>query len=574
MIDTTRIAVLLFAANVLAAVGAGAELAANEAAPPSSGPPDPQSIVSGGVTALGGGPVVVHLRDIPTGDPQAAFGFERSHVQGDFLQEGPVPNFVMAPELEDGAVFGQAPAAAFVAPGSESPDAPGDLRRSFDGQTATGWRPPDPVLAVGPKYIVEVPNSGFTIFSKDGGLDRAYTDLETFFQPVLSTMPVPCTFANCFVFDPRVTYSNTHNKFVLFALANDNLNQRSYMIFAVSQSSDPLGGWWQYWTGAGSLTAWTDYSGMSVDPWGVYFTGNEFFWAGGFKGSLILSLRPDVMVGSWNGGWLFTDLTWNQTGNPLAFEIQPAVVPLGTPGDSATFFANTFPSNGNTVSIWQMTGDRGSSPTLVRNNATVQAYADPGLARQPAPGADDIEMFYAGVQNLAYSQRHVYLALNDAGTNSSGFYVSKVNVDTRVEARNQTYYTTDLYYYYPNLVLYGSDTVDPLVAVAMSYSSDTLYPSGALKVYEDFLVDNSGDFWGHAGSANYNSYVDGRNRWGDYMGAARDPLCNTAWSVTQFAPSLNVWRTRIFEVAGDTAPAGICDLIFDDGFERGSTANW
>ena len=56
------------------------------------------------------------------------------------------------------------------------------------------------------------------------------------------------------------------------------------------------------------------------------------------------------------------------------------------------------------------------------------------------------------------------------------------------------------------------------------------------------------------------------------MGVARDPVCNTAWSVTELAPSTNVWRTHIFEVAGDTALPAACRLIFDDGFERGSTA--
>ena len=425
MRHTIRIATLLFAAGAFAAGLAGASAPKVEAAPPSSGPPDAQSIVTGGQAAQGGGPVSINLRDIPTGDPEAIFGLERSHVQGEFEQHGPADYFAGTPEFDEGAVFGPGPVAAVVKPKGESPDAPGDLLHSFAGQASSGWRPPDPVLAVGPKFILEVVNSGFTVFSKDGGLDRAYTDLETFFGPILGSLPTPCTPANCFVFDPRVTYSVSHGKFVMFALARDNVNQLSYMVFAVSQTNNPLGGWWQYWTGTGSATAWTDYSGMSVDPWGVYFTGNEFFWAGGFKGSLILSVRPNVMTGAWNGAWLFTNLTWNQAGNPLAFEIQPAVLPLGFPGDAATFFANTFPSSGTTASIWQMTGDRGSGPTLVRNNATVQAYADPGVARQPAPGADDIEMFYSGIQNLAYSERHVYLALNDAGTNSSGFYVSK-----------------------------------------------------------------------------------------------------------------------------------------------------
>lgn len=533
------------------------------------------------LAGAGGGPVLVDLAAVPLGDPD--FGRPRGHVQGDFRGEDQ-PGYVAfgAPELEPGAVEsdGPRPAPAAFAPGTAdaplSPNAPGDILRSFPGQASSGWRPPDPVLAVGPRHVVEVVNSGFTIFTKDGGLERAYTDLETFFTPLRNSTPIPCTVANCFVFDPRIVYAPAFGKFVIFALARDDFNLRSYLFFAISTTSNPLGTWWQYFTyDPSGNDAWVDYSGMAVDLEGVYFTGNEFLWAGGFKGAIILSIRDDVFSGSWNGGWIFTDVRWEEAGNPKAFDIQPVNPGFNLyPIDSATFFVATFNSSGNKISRWKLTGDRGSSPTLDPEDGTVSAYADPGVARQPAPGADDIEMFYAGVQNAAYSQRHAYIALNDAGTNQSGFYVSKFNLDSATEARNITYYTGDLYYYYPNVALVGDDEF-PFVGVAMSYSGDAQFASGAVKLYENFLTDDSGNFWQTApGLATYNSYVNGRNRWGDYMGAARDHSCDTLWTVTQMAPSLNTWRTQIFAVAGAAPITGTCALIFDDGFERGSSLNW
>lgn len=534
-----------------------------------------------GLVAQGGplddfaGPVVVQMKDIPTGDSRALPGALRGHEQGHPGKAGQ-PGFVLGDPLADAAaVFGPGPAAAPRAHTADEPDAPGDLRRNFAAQAASGWIPPDPVLAVGPKYLLEVLNSGFTIYSKDGGLDRAYTDLQTFFAPILGA--IPCAPADCFVFDPRVLFTHWHNKFVLQALVRDDTNLRSYIVFAISQTDNPLGGWWQYFTYDVSSTAdaWTDYSGMSADGWGVYFTGNNWFWAGGFKYAIEISIRPDVFSGTWNGGWVFWDLRWNEPGNPQAFDIQPAVPTHGFPSDSATFFVNTFNSSGNKANILKLTGDRGNAPTLVANSATVSAYADPGLAHQPAPGADDIEMFYAGAQNVAYSQRRVYLALNDAGSGNSGFFVSKINVDSFVEERNITYYNGTDYYYYPNVTLFGTDSNNPLVAVAMSWSNDSVHPSGALKLYQNYTVDASGAFWNVAGgSATYNSYFNGRNRWGDYLGIAHDTTCDTAWSVTEYAPSTNVWGTAITEILGDAPQSGNCNLIFDDGFERGSTANW
>ncbi len=572
-----RQALALAAAGLFTAAAAVVAGDSGLEAAPAPVPPRPASVQPPGAPlAALDGPVVVQMKDVPTGDRWAVPGVLRGHDQGQYQGPGQ-PDFVLgAPEQDSGVVFGPAPTAVSETPSSTAPAAPGDLRRNFVGQTATGWIPPDPVLAVGPKYLLEVVNSGFTVFSKDGGLDRSYTDLQTFFDPVLQT--IPCTLANCFVFDPRVLYSQFFGKFVLEALVRDDTNLRSYIVFAISQSDNPLGGWWQYWTGNpdGGTTSWTDYTGMSADPWGIYFTGNDWNWAGGFRYAIEISYRPDVFSGTNNGGWAFWDLRWNEAGNPQAFDVQPAVLTHGSPGDLATFFVNTFNSSGSKACIWKLTGDRGSSPTLVANSATVSAYADPGLAHQPAPGADDIEMFYAGAQNVAYSQRNVYLALNDAGTGNAGYYVSKINVDTFTEARNITYYSGTEYYYYPNVILYGSDSTNPLVAVAMSWSNDAaVYPSGALKVFENFTVDTSGDFWNvGGGSATYNSYFNGRNRWGDYMGIARDQTCDTAWSVTEYSPTTNVWSTVISEILGNAPQTGVCNLIFDDGFERGSFSNW
>jgi hypothetical protein len=549
---------------------------------PAAVPPPAATADGESLAGVGGGPVFVDLKLVPTGDP--GLGQPRGHVQGDFRGEDQPGHVALGlPEHDAGAVEadGPRPAPAGFAPGAAdapaTPLAPGDILRSFAGQASSGWRPPDPVLAVGPRHVVEVVNSGFTIFTKDGGLERAYTDLETFFTPIRNSTPIPCTAANCFVFDPRILYSPSHGKFVMFALARDDFNLRSYLFFAISTTDNPLGTWWQYFTyDPGGLDAWVDYSGMSADPWGVYFTGNEFLWAGGYKGAIILSIRPDVFSGTWNGGWIFTDVRWEEAGNPKAFDIQPVVLGFDLyPGDQATFFVATFNSSGNKISRWKLTGDRGSAPTLDPEDGTASAYADPGLARQPAPGADDIEMFYAGVQNAAYSQRHAYVALNDAGTDQSGFYVSKFNLDSATEARNITYYTGGNYYYYPNVALAGLDSTAPLVGVAMTYSGDATFPSGAFKLYENFMTDISGEFWETApGLATYNSYVDGRNRWGDYLGAVRDHSCDTLWSVTEMTPSVNAWRTHIFAVAGGAPITGTCALIFDDGFERGSTLNW
>jgi len=169
-----------------------------------------------------------------------------------------------------------------------------------------------------------------------------------------------------------------------------------------------------------------------------------------------------------------------------------------------------------------------------------------------------------------------FFSLNDAGTGQSGFYISQVDVDTRAEERNITYYTGGTYYYYPAVAVNNSlSSLDPYVGVALSWSSNDVYPSGAFKLYQNFTVDASGTFfWTGVGTSTYNVYYNGRNRWGDYLGIARDWSCGTLWGLSEYAPALNVWRTRISQYEGPVALPPHCRLIFDDGFERNSTANW
>lgn len=574
----SRLAVALVAALSLpvalfAAEGPPAEPARAPAAV------DPQSLHTTGAPLVAGGPFVVDLALVPTGDPEFQPGVHRSHAQGEPGGDAPDGARFSSP-LDDSSFEGPVPSpgiAAYGASGSRAgraPDAPGDLLRSFQGMTASGWIPPDPVLAVGPKYIVEAINSGFAVYSKDGGLDRGYTNLETFFDPIISGLPAWS--ANGFVFDPRILYSPEHGKYVLLALAADDINLTSYIFIAVSATNNPLGSWYQYYYSDGAHPAnWIDYSGLGSDTWGLYFTGQSFPWAGGFTTSLIFSIPATIFSGGSGAGWYFWDLRWNEPGNPLVFEIQPTIAHTVAGGEE-TFFVNTFTSSGNLACVWQLTGPRGNAPTLVRNSATVTAYAEPGGASQPGAVADDIEMFYAGVQNAAYSNRKIYFALNDfVAADTTGFFVSKVDVDTRVENRNITYWSGANDYYYPNVSLCGTDVTDPEVGVALSWSSDAQYASGVVKYYDDFTVDNGGTFVSVAnGSATYNVYYNGRNRWGDYMGIHRDWSCNTLWSVVEYAPLTDVWRTRIAHTQCETALPLFCRLIFDDGFERGSSLNW
>jgi hypothetical protein len=59
-----------------------------------------------------------------------------------------------------------------------------------------------------------------------------------------------------------------------------------------------------------------------------------------------------------------------------------------------------------------------------------------------------------------------------------------------------------------------------------------------------------------AGAGNYQRLFEGRNRWGDYSGAAPDPDGTGIWAMGQFATSANTWgmQVQLTRETGDAAP--------------------
>jgi hypothetical protein len=201
------------------------------------------------------------------------------------------------------------------------------------------------------------------------------TSFTSFLAPV-----IPATgFSSGFLFDPRIVFSPWHDKFLMLILGLDTTNQKSYIFLAVSQTSSATGSWWLWrFEDTYNTDAWIDYASLGVDSWGVYFTGNEFCYtncgsgaAGRFKHAIVWSVNPAVMTGGSASWWLNWNLQWPSTA--LAFGLQVAE-PHSEAGDAATFFANTYSASGSELLAWKMTGDRTSSPTLVRAAIPTSAY--------------------------------------------------------------------------------------------------------------------------------------------------------------------------------------------------------
>jgi hypothetical protein len=108
---------------------------------------------------------------------------------------------------------------------------------SFDGIPATGFLPPDTVGAVGPKHYIQMLNTSFAIYDKQGHRLAGPSDINTLWQGFGG----PCEAENAG--DPIVRYDHLADRWLISQFAIDEHMQ----CIAISRGPDPVtAGWFLY----------------------------------------------------------------------------------------------------------------------------------------------------------------------------------------------------------------------------------------------------------------------------------------------------------------------------------------
>jgi hypothetical protein len=512
----------------------------------------PMEVVPEGVAQF------IHLSEVPTAEELGLaapdpFARSMSHIQGAFEQHQEIDPGEEPIDLLTGQPL--APEESPPPTVEELPNATGDAVTAFDGQSYTGWIPPDTVHAVGPNHIVMAVNSGFTVYSKLGTELRSYTTFSSFLHT-----PTPW---NGFMFDPRILFDTQTGRFVMLILGRDDTNRRSWVWTA--SAADPTGGWWRVRFNVTrnqdtANEAWLDYSGLGVDDHGLYWTGNYFRWSGGFDAPNLVSMNPNLVTGTGTGGGFgWNSLTWPTGGS--AFAIQPAH-PHNDNGANEMFFVNTFSGSGNKILLWRLGGDRYSgqglgTTTLTRNEVSLgRTYNAIGMNVDQAGSATDIHGGDARVMNAIYQNRRVYTTLTDDVGNaatSTGAYTVKVNTDNNtVVSEDLQWSGAGTFRFYPAVTVDASGaSQDPEVAVYYSWvwpasTANDKYVSAARKIYTTFPSSPGLDVVTKVGEGAYVRLdMNNLNRWGDYSGAAYDFSCDAVTGSIEYAATGNIWKTWI-----------------------------
>lgn len=514
------------------------------------GPQNPAAFTKVDIAPLKTGPgavSIIDLHKVPVTPERDVTLPDRSHIQGEYRQEkgDELSRNAAAPAEHD------TPEAVALEESygehHEGAKAFASTVAAWTAQASSGWIPPDTQMAVGPEYIVEAVNSGFTVFTKTGTQTRAYTDFEAFVN-----LPSPW---DGFVYDPRVIYDAEREKFVILVLGMDSTNLKSYFWILTSVTSDPNGLWYTFRRdvsrGGAGAEEWLDFASLGVDHWGVYVSGNYFGFASGFSSAALWSENPNLLSGGGGGGYYWSSLTWPSSAH--AFSVNSAQ-PHTQNASGNTFFVNDSSGAGTEVCLWTLHGERfigqgGDAVDLSRVAIAARTYYAIG-ENVDQPGSDtDLDGGDCRVGKVVYAAGQVITAFTEDPDNdhsNSEIYIIALNTGDGTKAWDWTIWNNDYYMFFPSVSFDGVDTSKWMVGFNTTVPTQTTY-AGSIAYERDITSDTNSFVWDHPGEGAYVRFdTNNRNRWGDYSGAAYDWTLGSIWTAQEYATSSNNWSTRIF----------------------------
>jgi len=429
---------------------------------------------------------------------------------------------------------------------SPSIAAPG-VTSSFESIPATGWVPPDCVVASGINEVVACVNSEFRIYSKAGSMLRR-TQYGPFFSSVLPNSP------GIKIFDPRIIWDHYSNRYVMIVAVTQNSPARSWCGVAVSKTSNPMGAWW-VWAldssldGSTPTTNWMDYPMLGFDAKAVYI-GMSMFNGGSFKYAKVRILNKTELYAGTSVRWYdFWNLK-NADGS-FAFTVQPCCHYRGAGAGPGYLINNYFGAN-NKMTLWTITNPlalwSGGVPTLSKTTVNCRSYDIPPSAKQKGSATtintNDNRLLNAVYQHTGTTKR-IWTAHNTkaswAGDAEARCAIQwyEINVPTSAVVQSNFYGQKGSYYFFPAVqtdlnknafIIFGRSNTNEFANLRLTGRR----AAAAAGDLENSVLVKAGE----------SAHLSGR--YGDYFGIGRDGAdANTIVAIGEYAESGNNWGTYV-----------------------------
>lgn len=429
------------------------------------------------------------------------------------------------------------------------------IGQNFTGSTflaGSSATPPDTMGAIGPNEFVELINGRYSVYDKSTGTRVQTSTLNEFWQNAgLSSL-------NPLTLDPRVLYDHASGRWFASAidlspssLANNNL------LLAVSNSSDPTGGWKGFaFPGDSTKTQLADFPTLGVDANGVYLTadlvsitGTQFTFTGATINSIpkadILSSTPTI---SNRSSFEISDP------NTYGFSRQPAVN-FGSSDDGEALVGTQLQLSLSDVSeVLKLSNIlNASTPSASLSspvNISVSSYSDAPNATQP-DGTTNLDTGDSRFRSFVYQVGNSLWAVHGINVDDrAAIRWYEIDKSTNAVLQSGTIGDPDRDYYYPSIAVnqFGN------VVIGFSRSSLTEFVSSYAVVGDtvDGITTFGSPILLKPGVANYSQ---GNNRWGDYSATTVDPTDPLSfWTIQEFVSAPNTWSTQITELKITTVP--------------------
>lgn len=519
-----------------------------------------------------------------------ALGDFRRAIVASKPQTKPIPSL-------DAALAGYAP----------SPTLPGGPIITFDGVTANDGittiggivAPSDEQIAVGPKDVVQVTNTGFRVYEKSGNPRIPPKAISKLFGKLGGV----CAQFNSG--DPIVQYDRAASRWVIsqFNFASSNAAP-FFECIAVSKTTDPTGSYYAYAfqtpTGTTDNINFPDYPKLATWIDGYYMTVNQFDRskpAGSqFNGTGFYAFnRAKMLVGDPTANFIYFNL--NLATNPEGVaSVQPADIDgftlpaVGQPCPFAYELSDEYeipPFNVDAIRMFDFRADfatpANSTFTERPESRIPLAPYDPRMpefqsgtraeCEQPPPAvnADSLNaLSYRVMYRLQYRRlgNNEYLTgvftVNVSGAdpvNAAAYQAAPRYFQLRKTSAAGPYSVFDQGTFSPDAGngAAGTNRFMPSAAIdnqgnlAVSYStsSTTVFPSinYAGRDFNAAGIPNAGLSAETLLFAGTGVQIGTANRWGDYQSLMVDPADDcTFWTTNQYYNTNNVafnWRTRI-----------------------------
>ena len=441
----------------------------------------------------------------------------------------------------------------------EGPHLGSQSKTHFGGVGANGYIPPDPNIAVGKTYIVQMVNSQIAVFNKSGTLLSGPTALSSLWTGLGGA----CASSNAG--DPIVQYDNLADRWLVSELGSSGSAPYSECI-AVSQTNDPRGAYYLYSYDFGSSL--NDYPKFGVWPTATnpayLATYNMFANAQTFTGAQLCAYDRNAMLAGATAPAALCFTVAND-GNFLPSDLDGATLPAdGTPGLFLNF------ETGSSLRLYQL------SPDFTALTGTL-TQATPDIAVAPftqacnggvciaQPNSQKLDSLGDRLMyRLAYRvfSDHASMVVNHSVAAGTSVGVRWYELQALAATPGQfslyqqgTFAPDSAYRWMGSAAMDGAGNI----AIGYSKSSSSVYPSIA------FAGRTPGMALGTMGAENTLQAGAGAqttyNRWGDYTALRIDPSDDTTfWYTNEYytrnSPFFNFnWSTAIasFTVGGSSS---------------------